>query len=185
MSRIGNRILAVPGNIKVLLDRNLITVTNGTDQVVMKYNEHLVKIHLTDSTVSTAKANSSKESRMQYGTINALIKNAIEGLSTGFSKTLKMTGVGYKAALVGDKLVLTLGFSHPIEIVIPAAIKVELVSPTELKISSFHKELLGEFAANIRKWRKPEPYKGKGIAYADEQILRKVGKTSEGGKGKK
>lgn len=184
MSRIGNRLLTVPQNVSVSLETKKIILSSNGRNLVINFNNHLVKVSFNNDTISTERLNSSKESHMQQGTINALIKNAIIGLTSGFKKTLLITGVGYKAAVSGNELTLSLGYSHPIKISIPRDVELKLVSPTELHISSFNKELLGEFAANIRKWRKPEPYKGKGIAYSDEYILRKVGKTSEGGKKK-
>ncbi|WP_391592153.1 LSU ribosomal protein L6p (L9e) [[Mycoplasma] cavipharyngis] len=185
MSKIGNRQLTVPNHINLVIKENLISLTHNNLAIEIKYNRHLVKVNFENQIITTNKVNNSKDAKMQYGTINSLIKNAIVGLVSGFSKTLKITGVGYKANVANNKVILTLGYSRPIEVNIPDGIIVDLISPTELKISSHNKELLGEFAANIRKWRKPEPYKAKGIAYSDEIILRKVGKTSEGGKGKK
>lgn len=184
MSRIGNRLLTVPASVEVMLAPKQITLSAHGKSLVVKFNNHLVKVDFVDGVISTARTNSSKESHMQQGTINSLIKNALVGLTVGFQKTLVITGVGYKAAISGDNLTLSLGYSHPIKMKVPQEIELKLVSPTEIQLSSFNKELLGEFAANIRKWRKPEPYKGKGIAYAGEYILRKVGKTSEGGKKK-
>lgn len=187
MSRIGKRELIIPSNVQLDLKENLLVINANNNQIDIPFNKHLIQVFInqTTKTVSTKIKNSSKEAKMLVGTINALINNAFIGLTKGFSKILKMTGVGYKAAITNNQLVLTLGFSHPIILNIPKTIQVQLISPTEIKLTSYHKEQLGEFAANIRKWRKPEPYKGKGIAYENEFILRKVGKTSDGGKGKK
>lgn len=185
MSRIGNRHLKIPPAIELQIGPTHVSVATAHHRIQIPYNRHLVRVQIADRILTTTARSSAKEARMQQGTVNALINNAFVGLTAGFSKTLKITGVGYKAAVSGADLTLTLGFSHPVRLQIPADVQLQLISPTELKLSSFNRELLGEFAANIRKWRKPEPYKGKGIAYADETILRKVGKTSEGSKGKK
>lgn len=184
MSRIGNRILLVPEGIKVDLGPSHISLSKGNDQLVVKFRPNLVAVSVQEHQITTKRLSSNKESHMQQGTINSLINNAIKGLTVGFSKKLLITGVGYKAAMSNNQLTLNLGYSHPIVLTIPAKIQLKLASPTEIHLSSYDKELLGEFAAQIRKHRRPEPYKGKGIAYSDEQILRKVGKTSEGGKKK-
>lgn len=151
MSRIGNRLLTVPQNVNVSLETKKIVLSAGGKSLEVNFNHHLVKVILDNGVISTERLNSSKESHMQQGTINALIRNAIIGLTTGFKKTLLITGVGYKAAVSGSDLTLSLGYSHPIKMSIPKDVELKLVSPTELHLSSFNKELLGEFAANVRK----------------------------------
>jgi large subunit ribosomal protein L6 len=119
---------------------------------------------------------------MFAGTLSANVKNIISGLSKGFTKILKMEGVGYKAQIKAGKLALSLGLSHPLEIAIPNGIKVEIPAPTEIRISGVDKRVVGQFTAVIRSHKIPEPYNGKGIAYSNEKILRKVGKTAKGNK---
>lgn len=151
MSRIGNRLLTVPQNVSVNLETKKITLSANGKSLVINFNNHLVKVSFENGVIGTERLNSSKESHMQQGTINALIRNAIVGLTVGFKKTLLITGVGYKAAVSGSELTLSLGYSHPIKMSIPKDVELKLVSPTELHMSSFNKELLGEFAANVRK----------------------------------
>ena len=116
---------------------------------------------------------------MLHGTINANLNNAVIGVKTGYKKILKIVGVGYKAKIEQEKLVLAIGYSHLIQMPIPKILKVICPSPTQIEISGYDKAIVGEFAAKIRSLKKPEPYKGKGIMYFDEKIVRKVGKTAE------
>ncbi len=175
MSRIGNRILNVPENVTVTVNGNEVTVkgpkgelsTKVNDGITVTVNDGVVKVERKDDTVKNF-----------HGTMNALIANMIKGVSEGFVKQLEAVGVGYRFTLKGNTLVLNLGKSHPEEVEIPADIQVEVPSNTELTIRGCNKEKVGEFAANIRKLRQPEPYKGKGIRYKDEHIRRKVGKKA-------
>lgn len=182
MSRIGNRILTVPEGVSVKIEENFILVSKNNDQIKIKYDKFRVKPILLGSDFSTKKVDSSRHSRAQFGTINSLVSNAFFGFTKGFTLNLEIVGVGYKASMDGNRLKLDLGFSHPIFLDIPKDVKVKLISSIEIELSSFNKESLGEFASNIRGFRPPEPYKGKGIKYKGEVILRKVGKTSEGTK---
>ncbi|CBY93455.1 ribosomal protein L6 [Mycoplasma haemofelis str. Langford 1] len=182
MSRIGNRVLEVPEGLTVAVGEDSILVSGGGNSISIPYSRFFVKPIIEDKKFMTQKVNNSKQSRSQYGTINALVLNAFVGLTKGFSKSLEIVGVGYKAAVEGSRIRLDLGYSHPIFVDIPADIKVKPVSSLELELTSYNRQSLGEFASKIRGFRPPEPYKGKGIKYKGEVILRKVGKTSEGSK---
>lgn len=182
MSRIGSRILKIPDSIKISILENVISVSSDQNKIDIPYDKFLVNVSCENKELKTTRGNSSRNSKALCGTINSLVNNAVIGLTTGFVKQLEIVGVGYKAFLEGTKLKLVLGFSHPIFLDIPKEVKVELISSIEIKLSSFHKEILGEFAALIRKFRAPEPYKGKGIKNKGEVIIRKIGKTSEGNK---
>ena len=179
MSRIGNRILEIPTNITVEINPNNVTLKSGNNSLVVNYPSDLISIEQKENKLFVKKIIDSKQSNMHQGTVNANLSNALIGLSKSFSKSLELKGVGYKAKLEGNKINLSLGFSHPIIIDIPSGIKVEIPSATEINISGIDKVKVGQFAADIRKYRKPEPYKGKGVLYKGEQIVRKVGKTAD------
>ncbi len=179
MSRIGNRVLKVPTNITVEIKSNEVILKSNNNVLVVNFPTKLIKVENKDNNLYVSRLDSSKESNMHQGTVNANLANALKGLSEGFKKSLELKGVGYKAKLEGNKLNLSLGFSHPVLIDIPTDIKVELPSPTEIIISGVDKIKVGQFAVDIRKYRMPEPYKGKGVLYKGEQIVRKVGKTAD------
>lgn len=184
MSRIGNRELRVPEGIKLeITNGGTILLSNQkNEQLEIKYNKYLVNPKFEQGIFTTSKMDGSKHSRAHFGTINSLVNNAIIGLTKPFVKSLEIVGVGYKATMVQDKLRLDLGYSHPIFLEIPKDVKVKLISSLEVEVSSYNKESVGAFASQIRKFRPPEPYKGKGIKYKGEIINRKVGKVSEGSK---
>lgn len=179
MSRIGNRILEIPSNVNVEINPNQVTLKSGNNTLVVNVPANLVIVEQKENNLIVKRLDDSKESNMHQGTVNANLSNALIGLSKGFSKTLELKGVGYKAKLEGNKINFALGFSHPVIIDIPQGIKVEVPSATEIVISGIDKAKVGQFAADIRKYRKPEPYKGKGVLYKGEQIVRKVGKTAD------
>ncbi len=179
MSRIGNRILEIPSNVNVEINPNQVTLKSGNNTLVVNVPTNLVIVEQKANNLIVKRLDDSKESNMHQGTVNANLSNALIGLSKGFSKTLELKGVGYKAKLEGNKINFALGFSHPVIIDIPQGIKVEVPSATEIVISGIDKAKVGQFAADIRKYRKPEPYKGKGVLYKGEQIVRKVGKTAD------
>lgn len=179
MSRIGNRILNIPNGVIVEIQNGNVLVKNSKESLNVAFPSNLLKIEIIDSNIKVIRLNESVESNMFQGTVNACIKNALIGLSEGFVKNLELKGVGYKAKLEGTKLNLALGFSHPVIIDIPKTLKVEVPSATEIKISGASKEEVGQFAAVLRSYRKPEPYKGKGVLYKNEIIVRKVGKTAD------
>ena len=175
MSRIGNKILSIPEGVTVSVDGNIVTVKGPKGELSTEINKDLtVKVDGQELTIERA----NDTVKNFHGTANANINNMIIGVTAGFEKKLEAVGVGYRFALKGDKLVVSAGYSHPVEVDIPAGITLENPSNTELIVKGIDKCLVGEFAANVRKIRKPEPYKGKGIKYADEVIIRKVGKKA-------
>lgn len=183
MSRVGNRIVAIPNGVTVQVDSSAVNVNGplGSLKVLLPAKNPL-KITIADAKLTITRSNELKQSKMLHGTFNALIKNAITGVTSGFSKKLQLVGVGYRAALKDNMLTLSLGYSHPINISIPSDLKVSVEKNTLITISGCDKQHVGEFAIQVRKWRLPEPYKGKGVLYVNEQIIRKVGKTAEGKK---
>ena len=175
MSRIGNKILSIPEGVTVSVNGNIVTVKGPKGELSTEIHKDLtVKIDGQELTVERA----NDTVKNFHGTANANINNMIIGVTAGFEKKLEAVGVGYRFALKGNKLVVSAGYSHPVEVDIPAGITLENPSNTELIVKGIDKCLVGEFAANVRKIRKPEPYKGKGIKYADEVIIRKVGKKA-------
>jgi len=175
MSRIGNRVLTLPSNVTVTVDANKVTVTGPKGTLSTEVDKH-VTVEVKDNEVIITREND--EYKNFHGTANANIKNMIVGVSEGFEKKLEAVGVGYRFAMKGNDLVVTAGYSHPVEVKVPEGIKLEVPSNTELFVRGADKQLVGEFAANVRKIRQPEPYKGKGIRYTDEYIIRKVGKKA-------
>ena len=177
MSRIGNRELLIPEGVVVTIDGNHVTVKGSKGELSLQ-TSNLVKVEIVDNIVKTTVVNDSKMANMMQGTTNSLINNMITGVSKGFSKGLEAVGVGYKFNVQGNKIVINAGYSHPVEMKIPDGMKAELVSNTEITISGIDKQKVAEFAANVRKVREPEPYKGKGIRYKDEHVRRKEGKKA-------
>ena len=175
MSRIGNRVLTLPSNVTLTVDGNKITVKGPKGELSTEVNKHIT-VEVKENEVVITRDNDNYKNF--HGTANANIKNMIVGVSEGFEKKLEAVGVGYRFNLKGNNLVVTAGYSHPVEVSIPEGIKLEVPSNTELFVRGADKQLVGEFAANVRKIRKPEPYKGKGIRYTDEHIIRKVGKKA-------
>lgn len=175
MSRIGNRELTIPANVTVTVDNNVVTVKGPKGELSTSVNENIT-VKVEDGKVICTRKNDNFKNF--HGTANANIKNMIVGVTDGFEKKLEAVGVGYRFQLKGNVLVVTAGYSHPVEVAIPAGLKLESPSNTELFIRGIDKCLVGEFAANVRKIREPEPYKGKGIRYTDEHIIRKVGKKA-------
>ena len=175
MSRIGNRILEIPANVEVKVENNIVSVKGPKGELSTEVNKN-INVEVKDNTVVITR--SSDEFKNFHGTTNANIKNMIKGVTEGFEKKLEAVGVGYRFAVKGDEIVVSAGYSHPVNVKVPAGITVESPSNTELFIKGANKQLVGEFAANVRKIREPEPYKGKGIRYADETIIRKVGKKA-------
>ena len=175
MSRVGKRVIDIPSGVECNVT-NSCFIVNGTNGKLSVPVSNEVKVEISEKTVAVNPLINSKFARMIWGTTQRLIENAICGVAKGFSKRLEMKGVGYRGQIKGSKLLLQLGFSHDVEIDIPSDIKVICEKPTILLISSSDKQKLGEFTANIRRYRLPEPYKGKGIMYEGEFILRKEGK---------
>ena len=175
MSRIGNRILNIPAGVTVETNGNIVTVKGPKGELSTEINKNItVNVEGEELTVTRK----SDEFKNFHGTANANISNMLIGVTKGFEKRLETVGVGYRFDVQGKKLKVTAGYSHPVMVDIPEGITAEAPSNTELVIKGADKQLVGEFAANIRKIRKPEPYKGKGIRYQDEHIIRKVGKKA-------
>ncbi len=177
MSRIGNRKLVLPTGVTASLENNVITVKGAKGALTQEIHK-LVSVEISDTEVVTKAKNDSKEANINVGTMNSLIANMIEGVSTGFSKGLEAVGVGYRFQVSGNKINVSAGFSHPVVVEVPEYLKVEQVSNTEITISGIDKQKVSEFAANVRKIREPEPYKGKGIRYKGEYVRRKEGKKA-------
>ena len=177
MSRIGNRKLVLPTGVTASLEGNTITVKCAKGSLSLELHK-LVSVEINDTEVVTKAKNNSKEANINVGTMNSLIANMIEGVSTGFSKGLEAVGVGYRFQVNGNKINVSAGFSHPVVVEVPSDLKVEQVSNTEITISGIDKQKVSEFAANVRKIRQPEPYKGKGIRYKGEHVRRKEGKKA-------
>ena len=175
MSRIGNRKLEIPAGVTVSEENRIITVKGPKGELTTKLADN-IEVKVEGNTLEVTRANDLY--KPMHGTINALINNMIVGVTKGFEKQLEIVGVGYRFAQKGNTLVINAGYSHPVEMNVPQGLTIELPSNTELTIKGINKELLGEFAANVRKVRKPEPYKGKGIRYKDEHIIRKEGKKA-------
>ena len=179
MSRIGNKAILVPAGVTIsVAEGNLVTVKGPKGELSFQFNSEL-EINVSATEVVVKRPNDSKEMKTIHGTTRALLNNMVVGVSQGFKKTLEINGVGYRAALQGNKLVISAGYSHNVEFDIPAGIKVVLPKNTNIEISGIDKQLVGQFAAEIRDVRKPEPYKGKGIKYDYEVIRRKEGKTAK------
>ena len=177
MSRIGNRVIHIPSDVTVTLDGNKVTVKGPKGELTEEFN-NLISINIEDNKLNCKRANEELFTKSIHGTTNALIKNMIIGVSKGYTVELETVGVGYRFQVTGKQINVSAGFSHPVVVDIPEGITVEAPSTTELKLSGINKQQVTEFAANIRKIRKPEPYKGKGIRYKGEVIRRKEGKKA-------
>ncbi len=175
MSRVGNRIITIPAGVTVSVNGNEVTVKGPKGELSTIINEHIT-VETTDTEIKLVRENDNY--KQFHGTANANINNMVEGVTKGFEKKLESVGVGYRFQVKGNELVVTAGYSHPVNVEVPKGISVEAPSNTELLIKGIDKQLVGEFAANVRKIRKPEPYKGKGIRYTDEVIRRKEGKKA-------
>lgn len=178
MSRIGKQPIIIPDGVDVKIDNILITVKGKKGELIQKLVPE-IKVEIKDKKIIVQEVRKTKNSLALWGTFRALIANMIEGVSSGFQKKLIIEGIGYKAVLNGNKLVLSLGFSHPVEIEAPKGIEFKIEKNT-ITISGTDKQIVGQIAANIRICKKPEPYKGKGIRYEGEIIRRKDGKKAVG-----
>ena len=175
MSRIGNRILTIPEGVTVTEDNGIVTVKGPKGELTQPMLKDItMKVDGTELTLERK----NESAKAMHGTMNALINNMMIGVSKGYEKGLEIIGVGYRFNVQGKKLVISAGYSHPVNMEVPEGITVESVSNTEITVKGIDKVLVGEFAANIRKVRQPEPYKGKGIRYKDEHVRRKEGKKA-------
>lgn len=175
MSRIGKLPVEIASGVKVAISGQEVTVTGSKGTLKTQLPREVV-VKQEENTITVKPANDSNRARAMWGLSRTLVQNMVTGTSQGYTVNLEMNGVGYKAAVQGQKLKLSLGFSHDIDYVIPQGITITAPKPTELVISGADKQKVGQVAAEIRRYRKPEPYKGKGIKYSDEKIRRKEGK---------
>lgn len=175
MSRIGKRIITVPEGVTVELNNNIVTVKGPKGELTQPMLKDIT-MKQEENQITLERKNES--AKAMHGTMNALIQNMIIGVKDGYAKALEIIGVGYRFNVQGQKLVISAGYSHPVEMEIPAGLTVEANGNTEITVKGIDKVLVGEFAAKIRKVRQPEPYKGKGIRYKDEHIVRKEGKKA-------
>ena len=176
MSRIGNQPIPVPSGVDVTVDEDGIRVKGPKGSLTAPLPA-IIKAKVQDDMLVLERPDDKKESKAQHGLARALANNMVTGVTEGFSRGLEIEGVGYRAEVSGKNLVLTLGFSHPVEMAIPEGLSVAMNGNTRLKVEGVDKQAVGQFAADVRKLRPPEPYKGKGIRYEGEYIRRKVGKT--------
>ncbi len=177
MSRIANNPVELPSGVKFSMAGNVVTIKGSKGQ--LQHNLHpLVSVSQEGNQLKTAANDDSKSANAMAGTTRALLQNIVTGVSVGYERKLTIIGVGYRAQVQGKVLDLTLGFSHPVKFEIPEGITIETPSQTEIVIKGIDKQLIGQVAANIRAYRPPEPYKGKGIRYADENVVRKEAKKT-------
>lgn len=181
MSRIGRMPIEIPQGVEVQVDGNVVRVKGPKGELVQGFHPDM-QITVADGRVVVTRPSDERLHRSLHGLTRTLIANMVEGVTKGYSRTLEIEGVGYRATKSGEKLVLTVGYSHPVEIVPPPGIEIEVPSPNRIVVKGLDKQLVGEVAARIRAVRKPEPYQGKGIHYENEKIRRKAGKTGKAGK---
>ncbi|OKL35911.1 50S ribosomal protein L6 [Domibacillus mangrovi] len=178
MSRVGKKPIELPEGVTITNNNNELTVKGPKGELIRQFNKDLT-IGVDGSTVTVSRPSDSKEHRTIHGTTRALLSNMIEGVSKGFERNLELVGVGYRAQKQGTKLVLNVGYSHPVEFEPENGIEIEVPVNTKISIKGIDKERVGAIAANIRQVRPPEPYKGKGIRYEGEHVRRKEGKTGK------
>ncbi|QNO14776.1 50S ribosomal protein L6 [Alkalicella caledoniensis] len=179
MSRIGKKPIVIPAGVDFKIDEeNVVTVKGPKGQLVEKLSSDMI-ITLEEGNVTVARPSDQKDHRSLHGLTRSLIANMVEGVTQGYTRNLEIIGVGYRAALQGTKLNLSLGYSHPVEVEAPAGITFEVPAPTKISVKGIDKQLVGQMAAKIRSYREPEPYLGKGIRYEGEQVRRKEGKTGK------
>ena len=175
MSRIGKKPVAIPSGVTADINEGTLSVKGPKGSLSMGMSD-LIDYQVEDGAISVKPANDTKAARAFWGMQRTLVSNLVEGVSNGFTKTLDIKGVGYRAAAQGKKLKLQLGYSHDVDLDVPEGLEVKTPDQTTVEVSGIDKQAVGQFAAEIRRWRKPEPYKGKGIAYRGEYIFRKEGK---------
>lgn len=176
MSRVGKYPVVVPAGVELRINNNTVTAKGKLGEMSFTFDDSHVSAKLEDGKVTVSPLSQSNMARALWGTTRARINDLVKGVSEGFTKEMELVGVGYKARLDGKNLVLSLGYSHEIVFNTPADIKISCESPTQIKIFGADKQVVGQVAAELRKYRKPEPYKGKGVKYATETVRRKEGK---------
>ena len=177
MSRIGIKPITLPAGVEVKVDSNNVVTVKGPKGELQEQVSKLLNVEINDGVVKVTREDDSAEKRAQHGLARTLINNMVIGVTEGYSKKLLLVGVGYKAEKKGKKLVMNLGYSHSVEMEDPEGIETEVPDATTVVVKGISKEQVGNYSANIRAWRRPEPYKGKGIKYDGEVIRRKEGKT--------
>lgn len=178
MSRIGKKLIPIPSGTKVQVDGNSVTVT-GPKGTLNKVFRPEVSVNIAENNVEVVRHGEDRLHRSLHGLTRTLLSNMVEGVSKGFTKSLELVGVGYRCQLQGQKLVIQVGYSHPVEIDAPAGIELAVEGNTKVHVKGADKQMVGDLAAKIRAVREPEPYKGKGIKYSDEKIRRKAGKSGK------
>ena len=179
MSRIGNLPIAIPAGVEVSVDGSTVTVKGSKGTLTRTVNSN-IGVKVEDNQIIVSRPDDNKQNKALHGLTRTLIANMVEGVNTGYQKELEINGIGYRAAMQGSELVMNIGFSHPVKMVQPEGIKIEVPAPNKIIISGSDKQKVGQFAAEVREKRPPEPYKGKGIKYIDEHIRRKEGKAGKG-----
>jgi large subunit ribosomal protein L6 len=174
--------IVIPEGVTIAMENNVVTVKGPKGELTRALSTEMI-LEIENNTLTVKRPSDEKQHRSLHGLTRTLIDNMVTGVTKGFSKTLEIAGVGYRAAKAGTKLALTLGFSHPLEVEPPSGLTIDVPAPNRIVVSGIDKEAVGALAAKIRGYREPEPYKGKGIKYEGEVVRRKVGKA--GGKGKK
>lgn len=178
MSRIGNKVITIPAGVEVNLDDNFATVKGPKGELKQQFDKDMT-FNVEGNQITVVRPSDSKRHRTVHGTTRAILANMIEGVSIGFKKELELIGVGYRAQMQGKKLVLSVGYSHPVEFEEIEGIKLGVEGNTKVSIEGINKEVVGQYAAKVRAVRPPEPYKGKGIRYVGEYVRRKEGKTGK------
>ena len=178
MSRIGRKPIEVPGGVEVTLNNTAITVKGPKGTLTRELHRDM-KVTVEGNTITVERPSDNKEHRSLHGTTRSVVNNMVSGVTEGFSKSLELVGVGYRASKSGEKIVLNVGYSHPVEITPESGIEFEVPSNTKIIVRGIDKERVGAYAAQIRSVREPEPYKGKGIKYEGERIIRKEGKAGK------
>lgn len=176
MSRVGKYPVIVPDGVNVTVESNNVLVKGKNGELSCHFDADHIDVKLDGNKVTVSPKSETKEARALWGTTRANINTLVKGVSEGFKKDLELVGVGYKARVEGSKLILSLGFSHDVTVETPKGLKITCASPTQISIFGADKQLVGQTASEIRNWRKPEPYKGKGVKYVDEYVRRKEGK---------
>jgi large subunit ribosomal protein L6 len=177
MSRIGKQPIEVPSGVEVSIDGRLVRVKGPKGELAQTLSDY-VTVRQEGAQVIVERIDDTRQARSFHGLSRTLVDNMVVGVNTGFSKSLEIIGVGYRAALKGNDLEMQLGYSHPVSVKAPDGISFEVPQPTKIIVSGIDKQKVGQVAADIRKWRKPEPYKGKGIRYEGEYVRRKLGKAA-------
>ena len=179
MSRIGRLPVEIPNGVTVTVDANNVVTVSGKLGTLTQKVDRVIKVEVKDNQVVLTRPNDTKDVKAKHGLYRVLVNNMVKGVTDGFEKVLEINGVGYRVQKQGKKLVFSLGYSHPVEVEDPEGLTSEVEGQNKITIKGIDKEKVGQYAANLRELRSPEPYKGKGIKYADEVIRRKVGKTGK------